>query len=145
MRWYTILLPLILNPEMKFCTILFDLFVGNTWTRIPFNRQWFLFSSQDFSFFRRINFRPRSDYPLDVRLRHQQPVINKISLRCLSLRGYKKVTDKSLFYLNHLNLELLDLTYTSVTKAGIEEFLLGNPNCRIIHHNYCRCMPKNPF
>nr|CAI5848163.1 unnamed protein product [Callosobruchus analis] len=55
---------------------------------------------------------------------------HKISLRRLSLRGYKKVTKMALLYLRYLQIELLDLTYTSITKQEIENFLLYNPNCR---------------
>lgn len=92
-------------------------------------------------FFRRINIRH-----LFPRLRYRFPANeHKVSLRCLSLRGYKRITDTTLQYIKHLNLELLDLTYTSVTKEGIESFLVENTNCRIIHQNYCRCKPKNPF
>ncbi|VEN49723.1 unnamed protein product [Callosobruchus maculatus] len=70
---------------------------------------------------------------------------NKISLRRISLRGYNKVTNMALLYLRYLQIELLDLTYTSVTKQEIENFLLYNPNCRVIHPMYCVCKPRNPF
>lgn len=103
-------------------------------------------------FFRRINIRhffpwPSQHIPPEgPRLRYRFPANeHKISLRCLSLRGYRRITDTTLNYIKHLNLELLDLTYTSVTREGIEKFLLENLNCRIIHQNYCRCKPKNPF
>lgn len=107
-----------------------------------------LFLYKMYSLFRRINIRHMfpNEVPLDVRLRCRFPRNqHKVSLRCLSLRGYKRITDTTLYYIKHLNLELLDLTYTSVTKGGIENFLIENPNCRIIHQNYCRCKPKNPF
>ncbi|CAG9861193.1 unnamed protein product [Phyllotreta striolata] len=69
----------------------------------------------------------------------------KIPLKRLSLRGYKKVTDFTLNYIKNLDIELIDLTYTSVTKRGIENFLVHNPNCRVIHPFYCICKPKNPL
>lgn len=67
--------------------------------------------------------------------------LKQVPLRQLSLRGFSKVTDHSLKYLEKLNLDLLDLTYTGVTREGIEHFLIENPNCRIIHPNYCICKP----
>ncbi|KAG5891799.1 hypothetical protein JTB14_006190 [Gonioctena quinquepunctata] len=69
----------------------------------------------------------------------------KIPLRRLSLRGYRRVTDVTLNYIANLEIELIDLTYTSVTKQGIENFLVHNPNCRVIHPLYCTCKPKNRF
>lgn len=71
-----------------------------------------------------------------------QKDLKKVPLRQLSLRGFPKVTDHSLKYLEKLNLDLLDLTYTGVTLEGIEHYLIENPNCRIIHPNYCICKPK---
>lgn len=72
------------------------------------------------------------------------PVEKKSCLQRLSLRGYRKITDRGLEYLKHLNMDLLDLTYTTVTKDGIENFLVTNPNCRIIHPLYCVCKPIRP-
>lgn len=79
---------------------------------------------------------------LDNRVR--PPIEKRSSLHRLSLRGYRKITDRGLEYLKHLNMELLDLTYTTVTKEGIENFLVNNPNCRIIHPLYCVCKPRKP-
>ncbi|XP_072381608.1 uncharacterized protein [Diabrotica undecimpunctata] len=67
----------------------------------------------------------------------------KIPLRRLSLRGYKKISDNTLNYLKNLDIELIDLTYTSVSQKGIENFLVHNPNCRVIHPLYCVCKPNN--
>ncbi|XP_057653482.1 uncharacterized protein LOC130892240 [Diorhabda carinulata] len=66
----------------------------------------------------------------------------KIPLRRLSLRGYKNISDSTLSHLKNLDIELIDLTYTSVTKVGIDNFLVHNPNCRVIHPLYCVCKPK---
>ncbi|XP_074041955.1 uncharacterized protein isoform X2 [Leptinotarsa decemlineata] len=66
----------------------------------------------------------------------------KICLRRLSLRGYRRVTDITLGYLANLEIELIDLTFTSVTKKGIENFLVHNPNCRVVHPLYCTCKPE---
>lgn len=95
-----------------------------------------------FFFFRGINVRHLFPWPNQHRLPEGQ---QKVSIRRLSLRGYRRITDVTLYCLKHLNLELLDLTYTDVTKSGIEHFLSDNPNCRVIHHYYCRCKPRNPF
>ncbi|CAH1976934.1 unnamed protein product [Acanthoscelides obtectus] len=83
--------------------------------------------------------------PIEQRFRYDGWPSPKISLRRISLRGYKKVTHFALLYLRYLQIELIDLTYTSVTKREIENFLLYNPNCRVIHPMYCVCKPKNPF
>ncbi|KAJ8951131.1 hypothetical protein NQ318_021575 [Aromia moschata] len=69
----------------------------------------------------------------------------KLALRRLSLRGFRRITNRALDYIKHLNLELLDLTYTSVTEDAIEAFLISNPNCRIVHPAYCVCTPINPL
>lgn len=68
----------------------------------------------------------------------------KIKLRRLSLRGYREITDEGLTSIRNLSLDLLDVTYTGVTKEGIEKFLTLNPNCRVLHPNYCVCKPRIP-
>ncbi|XP_050305403.1 uncharacterized protein LOC126742683 isoform X2 [Anthonomus grandis grandis] len=68
----------------------------------------------------------------------------RIKLRRLSLRGYRGITDQCLRNLSNLNLSLLDVTYTGVTKEGIEQFLTVNPNCRVVHPSFCRCKPRIP-
>ncbi|KAJ8976594.1 hypothetical protein NQ317_005784 [Molorchus minor] len=94
---------------------------------------------------------------INLRNRHLRRFINplyerdenapkkKLQLHRLSLRGSKRITDAALHYIKNLNIDLLDLTYTSVTKRGIQYFLNSNPNCRIIHPSYCVCKPNNPF
>lgn len=85
-----------------------------------------------------------SIYRLNVRTHcnHAKLPKKETPLRRLSLRGFHRVTDVGLSYLQDLDLELLDLTYTGVTQAGIEKFLIDNPNCRIIHQKYCVCKPR---
>ncbi|CAG9770240.1 unnamed protein product [Ceutorhynchus assimilis] len=69
---------------------------------------------------------------------------NKTRLRRLSLRGYRAITDEALISIRNLNLDLLDVTYTRVTKEGISNFLVWNPNCRVLHPDYCVCKPRIP-
>ncbi|XP_071053300.1 uncharacterized protein [Onthophagus taurus] len=70
---------------------------------------------------------------------------NDVSLKKLSLRGCDGVTNKTLEFLKHLNLLLLDITGTKVTEEGIQKFALENVDCRIIHETMCRCRPKLHF
>ncbi|XP_019759132.1 uncharacterized protein LOC109537051 isoform X2 [Dendroctonus ponderosae] len=70
---------------------------------------------------------------------------DKLKLRKLSLRGYRKITDSALKYIQNLSLDLLDVTYTGVTREGIESFLNLNPNCRVLHQDYCICKPNIPL
>ncbi|KAL1500800.1 hypothetical protein ABEB36_006242 [Hypothenemus hampei] len=69
----------------------------------------------------------------------------KLKLRRLSLRGYRLISDETLYIIRNLHLDLLDVTYTRVTKQGLEEFLTFNPNCRVVHENYCVCKPYIPY
>lgn len=64
---------------------------------------------------------------------------NVTKLKIFTVRGYKMITDQALRHLSELRLELLDVTGTSVTKKGIQEFLLVNPDCRVIHESICHC------
>lgn len=70
---------------------------------------------------------------------------NMVPLRRLSLRGYKNITDTALTYIKHLDLELLDLTYTSVSVNGINNFLVDHPVCRVVHEEFCSCPPNLHF
>ncbi|XP_018565959.1 uncharacterized protein LOC108906990 [Anoplophora glabripennis] len=90
--------------------------------------------------------RERSRYvnPLFVQFENKH-IKKKSRLRRLSLRGFRRITNVALDYIKNLKLDLIDLTYTSVTKEGIENFLAYNPNCRVIHPLYCICKPLNPF
>lgn len=93
-------------------------------------------------FHRRINIRGRSPIRLmQDQLLNQWENRKKIKLRRLSLRGYKEITNDALVCIQNLNLDLLDVTYTKVTKEGISKFLNLNPNCRVIHPSYCVCKP----
>ncbi|KAJ8916050.1 hypothetical protein NQ315_010918 [Exocentrus adspersus] len=78
--------------------------------------------------------RERSRYvnPLFVQIENKH-IKKKSRLRRLSLRGFRRITNLALDYVKNLKLDLIDLTYTSVTKEGIENFLAYNPNCRVIH------------
>ncbi|KAL3271066.1 hypothetical protein HHI36_021566 [Cryptolaemus montrouzieri] len=57
-----------------------------------------------------------------ININMQLDKIHKTALKRLSFRGYIKVTDVTLVSIEHLNLEILDLTYTRVTKEGIQAF-----------------------
>ncbi|XP_071053270.1 uncharacterized protein [Onthophagus taurus] len=70
---------------------------------------------------------------------------NDVSLQKLSLRGCYGVTDKVLDHLKHLNLSLLDVTSTRVTAEGVQNFMLENVDCRVIHETMCTCKPKMHF
>ncbi|KAK9874381.1 hypothetical protein WA026_002728 [Henosepilachna vigintioctopunctata] len=80
---------------------------------------------------------------MNVNMNRNRPY--QLSLKRLSFRGYTKVTDLTLSSIEHLNLELLDLTYTRVTKRGILTFLRVNPNCRVLHKEFCICKPNLHF
>ena len=69
----------------------------------------------------------------------------KVSLRRLSLRGHKKITNTTLQYIADLDLDLLDLTYTSVTYDAIQKYLQSHPLCRIVHERFCTCLPNLHF
>lgn len=69
----------------------------------------------------------------------------QVPLRRLSLRGYNAITDISLNYINQLELELLDLTYTDITENAINLYLIDNPKCRVIHEKFCVCQPNLHF
>lgn len=60
-------------------------------------------------------------------------------LKVFMARGYKMITDQALRSLSDLRLELLDVTGTSVTPSGIQQFLMVNPDCRVIHESICSC------
>lgn len=64
---------------------------------------------------------------------------NITKLKVFMARGYKMITDQALRSLSDLRLELLDVTGTSVTTKGIQEFLMVNPDCRVIHESICNC------
>ncbi|KAF7271814.1 uncharacterized protein LOC143193807 [Rhynchophorus ferrugineus] len=68
----------------------------------------------------------------------------KVNLRRLSLRGYRQISDVALDFLKTINLDLLDVTYTGVTKEAILDFLSSNPNCRVVHEDFCVCKPHIP-
>lgn len=50
------------------------------------------------------------------------------------MRGYRGITDTSLLHLAECspNLQLLDVTGTSVTPQGVRKFEEIKPNCRVI-------------
>lgn len=64
---------------------------------------------------------------------------NYTKLKILMVRGYKMITDQALRSLSELRLELLDVTGTSVTPHGIQQFLMVNPDCKVIHQSLCSC------
>ncbi|XP_044260930.1 uncharacterized protein LOC123008928 [Tribolium madens] len=68
-----------------------------------------------------------------------------VPLKRLSLRGYKKITNTALHYIKDLELELLDVTYTNVTKDAIESYLVDHPSCRVLHERFCTCPPNLHF
>ncbi|EFA05610.1 uncharacterized protein LOC656609 [Tribolium castaneum] len=68
-----------------------------------------------------------------------------VPLKRLSLRGYKKITNTALHYIKDLELELLDVTYTSITKDAIENYLVEHPSCRVLHEQFCTCPPNLHF
>ncbi|XP_030757286.1 uncharacterized protein LOC115883118 isoform X3 [Sitophilus oryzae] len=82
--------------------------------------------------------------PQDDQFRFRERPLRKVSIRRLSLRGYRGITNTTLELIKNINLSLLDVTYTSVTKAAIEEYLIFNPNCRVVHENFCVCKPRIP-
>lgn len=64
----------------------------------------------------------------------------KVPLRRLSLRGFNRITNYTLRCINNLDLDILDLTYTSVTVDGIKTYLKSHPLCRIVHEQFCTCL-----
>ncbi|KAF5291797.1 hypothetical protein FQA39_LY14285 [Lamprigera yunnana] len=80
-----------------------------------------------------------------VFLRDREPAKFPTSIRELSFRGFSHITDFTLTCLRNLDLDLLDVTDTKVTVAGIENFMRSNPNCRLIHESTCRCRPTLHF
>lgn len=64
---------------------------------------------------------------------------NYTKLKVLMVRGYKMITDQALRSLTDLRLELLDVSGTSVTENGIQQFLMVNPDCKVIHESICTC------
>lgn len=69
--------------------------------------------------------------------------LEEIAIKRLSFRGFTGITDLTLRYIEHLNLELIDLTDTCVTKKGIDRFLTVNPDCIVVHKDFCLCVPRN--
>lgn len=69
----------------------------------------------------------------------------KCGLKQLSFRGYGRVSNMTLKNVADLHLDLLDVTYTKCTKKGILDFLRTNPNCRVLHKEFCVCRPKMDF
>lgn len=67
------------------------------------------------------------------------------ALNTLSLRGYPKVTDVTLGYLDDVPLKLLDVTYTNVTAEGVNAFMIAHPECRVVHESACICAPRIHF
>lgn len=66
------------------------------------------------------------------------------NIKELSLRGYL-VTDKTLVALKEMDLDLLDVTNTKVTITGVQQFMMSNPQCRLIHESACVCRPRLHF
>lgn len=60
-------------------------------------------------------------------------------LKVFVARGYKLITNHALRSLMDLRLELLDVTGTSVSGRGVKDFLMVNPDCRVIHESTCTC------
>ncbi|XP_044764318.1 uncharacterized protein LOC123320892 [Coccinella septempunctata] len=69
----------------------------------------------------------------------------KCGLKQLSFRGYDRVSNLTLRNIENLHLDLLDVTYTKCTKKGILDFLRINPNCRVLHKEFCVCKPRMDF
>lgn len=67
------------------------------------------------------------------------------NIKRLSLRGYKTVDDNCLNSINHIKLNLLDVHDTNVTNAGLYNFMINNPQCRVVHENACICEPRMHF
>lgn len=59
----------------------------------------------------------------------------------LTIRHYSSITDVTLRHLSLCapNLQYLDVTGTSVTEAGIKEFINSKPNCVVISHHNINC------
>lgn len=70
---------------------------------------------------------------------------SQVEIRKLSFRGYRTVDDSCLDAVKHLNLDLLDVTQTSVTNKALHRFMLSNPQCRLVHENACVCEPRLHF
>lgn len=70
---------------------------------------------------------------------------NKISMKKMSFRGSKLFNDPCLHHLRELKLELLDVCYTNVTAEGLKNFMMLNPQCRVIHERACVCKPRMHF
>ena len=66
-------------------------------------------------------------------------------IRELSFRGYSHITDASLMQLRDLELDLLDVTGTSITEQGAQQFISYNPQCWFIHESQCVCRPNLHF
>lgn len=78
-----------------------------------------------------------------VDLNRERPL--ECCLKHLSFRGYDRVSDLTLTNIQNLHLELLDVTYTRCTRKGVLDFLKTNPNCRVLHKEFCVCLPKLDF
>lgn len=59
----------------------------------------------------------------------------------LSFRGFINITDKGLELLKEMDLSVLDVTGTSVTEQGLQNFIMYNPHCRVLHEKACICQP----
>ena len=65
-------------------------------------------------------------------------------IRCLSLRGFPDITDKTLNYISKLQLDMLDVTLTGVTEQGVKKYMKNNPECRVINEQ-CACICRPHF
>ncbi|KAB0800649.1 hypothetical protein PPYR_06389 [Photinus pyralis] len=78
--------------------------------------------------------------------RREGPIKKQPSfLKEISFRGSVLITDASLVHLRHLELDLLDVTGTNITREGVQEFMKCNPQCWVIHESVCVCRPSLHF
>lgn len=66
-------------------------------------------------------------------------------LKEISFRGCVFITDVCLINLRHLELDLLDITGTNITREAVQEFINCNPQCWVIHDSVCVCRPSLHF
>lgn len=69
----------------------------------------------------------------------------RTAIKKLSLRGFGRITDCTLDYLNALKLDLLDVTRTGVSVGAVANFIRQNPMCRVLHESACTCLPNMHF
>ncbi|XP_066582673.1 uncharacterized protein [Prorops nasuta] len=78
-------------------------------------------------------------------LEEDKRVVSTLRLKTLVVRNYPRITNKSLFHLakNASSLEYLDVTATSVTRNGIQEFKSQRPDVTLVtSYDKTNKMPK---